>query len=392
LTVESRSRDGGNSAGNFSVNLSVPIQCETNQCIGYYLKEAHLPLNSWTVNKDYDSFQLSFPYSEDLKIYDVQLKHGIYEAAQFASMVQNALNLVKYNVSTGDYDQHKHAWADHASDSALKTAVNAEITAYNADTDLVLKKRGGASVTNVALISETGDLNSYISFSVQYNSSNNRFSIARTDVGRLYESGQFDIAIEHYQLAKAFGCPWGHTFSTTTVVKESSQPTYYKDISGKDQRFYVPRSGTSYDGFIYDDSGTWLGNSQGKTFKRKHKNYILSSEKWKGSAVSQKGINVMKSSNNGVLSGDDSSESAFPVLHETGAYVNSDKVPQRNWFEQTLLMPYSSRIRGDDCYYIRSSLFGSESLQTNHGGGGSNCLQMVKIDKALSEVMFWTPA
>ena len=55
-------------------------------------------------------------------------------------------------------------------------------------------------------------------------------------------------------------------------------------------------------------------------------------------------------------------------------------------------MPYASRIRGDDCYYVRSSLFGGENLQTNHGGGGSDCLQMIKIDKSPGEVVFWQPS
>ena len=87
MTVESRSRDGGTSASNFNVNLSIPIQCEANQAIGYYLKEAHLPLSAWTINKGYDSFQIAFPLSTDSIIYDVHLKHGIYTAAEFAQMV-----------------------------------------------------------------------------------------------------------------------------------------------------------------------------------------------------------------------------------------------------------------------------------------------------------------
>ena len=75
LTVESRSRDGGNSASNFSVNLSVPIQCQTNQAIGYYLKEAHIPISNWTVSSGYDSFQIAFPYAAG-HIFEVKLKHG----------------------------------------------------------------------------------------------------------------------------------------------------------------------------------------------------------------------------------------------------------------------------------------------------------------------------
>ena len=101
MTVESRSRDGGTSASNFNVNLSIPIQCEANQAIGYYLKEAHLPLSAWTINKGYDSFQIAFPLSTDSIIYDVHLKHGIYTAAEFAQMVQDALNLVTYNYHDG---------------------------------------------------------------------------------------------------------------------------------------------------------------------------------------------------------------------------------------------------------------------------------------------------
>ena len=130
MTVESRSRDGGTSASNFNVNLSIPIQCEANQAIGYYLKEAHLPLSAWTINKGYDSFQIAFPLSTDSIIYDVHLKHGIYTAAEFAQMVQDALNLVTYNYLTDSYKRHTHNTAGMP--SGLDAFLAEELTSFNA--------------------------------------------------------------------------------------------------------------------------------------------------------------------------------------------------------------------------------------------------------------------
>jgi hypothetical protein len=79
-------------------------------------------------------------------------------------------------------------------------------------------------------INQTDGLISYVTFKVDYNVIQNRFSISRTDPGRLFKTGQFDIAIEHYQLAKAFGCPWAQKFSTNKVildtVVDANNPTY----------------------------------------------------------------------------------------------------------------------------------------------------------------------
>ena len=388
LTVESRSRDGGSGAGNFLVNLSVPIQCETNQAIGYYLKEAHLPLANWTVNKGYDSFQMAFPYA-DTNIYTVNLKHGTYTCAEFALMVQDALNIVTFDPTTGDYKRHVHSWTDYETDGGLKAMVDAAVLEYNTEH---LPKRMGSAVTADVTITAADGLSSPISFSVDYNTSQNRFSISRTDVGRLYKTGQFDIAIESYQLAKAFGCPWGAKFNTATTILDGGHPTYYKNSDDTDMRFYVPQAGPSHTGQIRDDSGTWDGQSLGKTFEHRHLYYLLSSEKWSGTSTENLGINAM----NQTLSPSDGSviphvANHFPSICEDGTHVDSDKIPMSNWFAQTLLMPYPSRIRGDDCFYIRSSLFGGESIQTNHGGGGSNCLQMIKVDKSPGEIMFWSP-
>ena len=127
----------------------------------------------------------------------------------------------------------------------------------------------------------TGNIDSPISFKVHYNEEQNRFSISRTDPGRFYKSGQFDIAIEHYQLAKAFGCPWGSKFNTSSVDWDSDgNATYYKDAAGNNLRFYIPKTSDEYTGDINDDSGTWTGNSLGKTFEFRHSYYLLSSERW----------------------------------------------------------------------------------------------------------------
>ena len=396
MTVESRSRDGGTSASNFNVNLSIPIQCEANQAIGYYLKEAHLPLSAWTINKGYDSFQIAFPLSTDSIIYDVHLKHGIYTAAEFAQMVQDALNLVTYNYFTDSYKRHTHNTVGMP--SGLDAFLAEELTSFNAS--LLPKKRTGASATAAA---QTGVIvESPVTFSVTYHESRNRFSIERTDSGRLFKSGQFDIAIPHYQIAKAFGCPWNSNFSTDAVeIVGDGEATYYEAVNPKepsdtwDTRFYIPRSSSNYNGFVFDESGTWYGNSQGKTFRNPHKYYILSSERWSESSIKQQGINVMKPESIGrPLSGLDASNFDYPSIKlplNTPAHMDDDKVPQTNWYSQTLLMPYTSRIRGDDCFYVRSSLFGGDNIQTNHDGGNSNCLQMVRIDKTLGEVAFWSP-
>jgi hypothetical protein len=274
LTVKSRSRAGGSSAADFIVNLNIPIQCEVNQAIGYYLKEAHLPLNTWAVNKDYDSFQIAFPYTNDDTSYDVKLKHGIYDAAAFGVMVQTALNTITYDATAKSYKQHTHTWPTFDSENAaLQTAVDLERTKYNSSLLPKLENLSPAPVLNT--ITQADGLVSYVTFKVNYDSIQNRFSISRTDLGRLFKSGQFDIAIKHYQLAKAFGCPWAQKFSTNKVASDTvvdannptnNHPTYYKEpdkqnaLTGEDLRFYVPRIGPSYNGFIYDDSGTWDGN------------------------------------------------------------------------------------------------------------------------------------
>ena len=180
LTVESRSRDGGNSASNFSVNLSVPIQCQTNQAIGYYLKEAHIPISNWTVNTGYDSFQIAFPYDAG-HLFEVKLKHGSYTASAFAQMVEDALNIVTYDESaTSHYKRHIHKWPDSldVSFASLKTLVNAAILEYNVTS--LPKKTDGTSTDIVEPIDDsTGEIDSPISFKVHYNEEVNRFSISR---------------------------------------------------------------------------------------------------------------------------------------------------------------------------------------------------------------------
>jgi hypothetical protein len=142
---------------------------------------------------------------------------------------------------------------------------------------------------------------------------------------------------------------------------------------------------------IHDDSGTWTGNSNGKTFEYKHTHFILSSERWSSSGVENKGINVLKSN---FTTGEVISASVddFPSICQFQTVLDSDGNPITNFFTQTILFPYTSRIRGDDCFYIRSSLFGGESIQTNHGGGGSDLLKMIQNDKSPGEVLFYRPA
>jgi hypothetical protein len=326
--VESRSRDGGSSAADFSVNLNIPIQCEVNQAIGYYLKEAHLPLNTWTVNKGYDSFQIAFPYTNDDTIYTVKLKHGIYTAAEFGSMVQTALNTMTYDATAKSYKKHTHPWPDYELDAILKTAVDLERTNFNST--LLPRLEDLSAATGISALNQYDGLISYVTFKVNYDTIQNRFSISRTGPGRLFKSGQFDIAIEHYQLAKAFGCPWSQKFSTNEVILDTTvdvnnptynHPTYYKKpdeyngLTGEDLRFYVPRSGPSYNGHIYDDSGTWEGNSQSKTFKYRHKYYILSSERWSNVSFFNKGVNIMRPDIiHAALNTSDSTESEYPTL------------------------------------------------------------------------------
>ena len=225
LTVESRSRDGGSSASDFTVNLSVPIQCATNQAIGYYLKEAHLPIANWTVSTGYDSFQIAFPYAitsgtiPDNRIYKVDLKHGSYNAGDFAAMVENALNIATFDNVDNFYKLHVHEWPDHdlADNEDLKDLVEADIDNYNTN-----NKQPSAQA---AELKADGSIESPISFSVKYNVSKNRFSISRTDPGRFFKTGQYDIAIENYQLAKSFGCPWSSKFNTSAISLVGGHPT-----------------------------------------------------------------------------------------------------------------------------------------------------------------------
>ena len=399
LTVESRSRDGGTSAADFVVNLSVPIQCETNQAIGYYLKEAHLPLGGWTVNTGYDSFQLAFPFAissagsvRDKGIYTVKLKHGKYGGADFAIMVEEAMNLVKYNGSS--YEKHEYVHGDDYESDGSYAQVKAAVEAYNAEEDDPLLRT--SDVPGNDIIMKVAP-----QFKVHYILSTNRFSISRIDPGRFYKEGQFDIAIEKYQLAKAFGCPWGSKLSAngTWVANSSSppEPDYFKPLapspgSGNyDARFYIPKSNSGYsNGEINDDSGTFTGETDGKTFKVQHSHYILSSERWAEHTVDEEGINLMKDASRLTLATD----SATPkhVANESYMKLVSDtRSPQVSFYSHALLMPFASRIRGDDCYYIRSSLFGGENIQTHGNAGASNCLQMVRIDKAMGEICFWTP-
>ena len=403
LTVESRSRDGGKSASNFTVNLSVPIQCESNQAIGYYLKEAHLPLGGWTVNTEYDSFQLAFPFAintngtRDTNIYTVKLTHGKYTGSEFAIMVEEAMNLAKHDGTA--YVSHKFENSidieDHTNYDELKQA----ISTYNANR---------LETTTAIPVEPTGkDITTPVQFKVNYNTTTNRFSISRLDLGRFYQQGQFDIAIKHYQLAKAFGCPWGGTFGDketwTANTASPHEPDYFTQPVVKknhddpeetyDARFYIPRSNGGYvGGTINDDSGAFFGDSRGKTFKNQHTHYILSSERWAEHIVDEEGINLMKNTSRVELTSAVPATTFEPITNASYMVTAENKrTPQISFYSQAMLMPFASRIRGDDCYYIRSSIFGGDNIQTFGNAGSSNCLQMVRIDKAMGEICFWNP-
>lgn len=389
LTVESRSRDGGGSANNFVVNLAVPIHCETNQAIGYYLKEAHLPLGAWTINRDFDRFQIGFPWASTAEVHTITLRHGRYNAEDFAAMVQDALNMAFYDASTHTYVQHTHLHNEIEADADLKDLIELEVVTYNSTRPKLL---GGtlAPALDATAIDNSTALSSYVTFKVEYVDSLNRFAIMRTDPGRLYRSGQFDLAFEHYQIAKCFGCPWGGTLQKDGAIETTSGvPNYYTksnpDGSVYDTRFYAPRHEAGHSGIVRDSTGTWWGNSQGKTFENKHAHYVLSSERWLASDLQDLGPNVYHNPSGSTP------QYAHPEFSSLPLYDRVEKVPLLNPYSQAIQMPYSSRIRGDDCFYIRSSLFGSDNIQTHHSGGTSDCLQMVKVDTQQGSVAFWRP-
>jgi hypothetical protein len=386
LTVESRSRDSGKSASSFVVNLPVSITCAANQALGYYLKEAHLPISHWTVNSLYDSFQIAFPYADtESKVHTVKLKNGQFNAEEFATMVEEALNLITYDPVSDLYTKHTHPVTNSATVYAADTEIIKEIDDWKLNG--LPSNRG--SDTFVATPSSTVPLVSYVTFKVKYHIGQNRFCIFRTDPGRLYRSGQFDVAFEHHHLAKAFGCPWGGKLQpeagTVAIDANTGEPEYYRgtikinDVDTEvDRRFY-------YNG-VRDDTGTWEGNSKGRTFLNEHTQYVITSERWQSSVHQQRGSNVYFASPRPTSEVD-------PLFGDGGFYakLKKPKTPSVDWFSHAIQMPYTSRIRQDDCYYVRSSLFGSDSIQTNHSGGGSDCMQMVKIDKTVGEIAFWQP-
>lgn len=380
VTVESKSRDHGTSANDFVVTFKQPIKCDVNQCLGFYLKEAQLPVASWTVNQGYDTFQLGFSgYADgdaDKKVYDVKLKHGQFTADEFANMVTDALNNTMFIDDAGAsiHILHLHSFNPTPPSAAMIAKVNAAITSYNATTPA----NGGNPMATGVPTTNDGDINSPVTFKCEY-TDQNRFIIRRTDPGRLYQTGEFVIAIKHYQLAKAFGAPWN-----ALGIDKTNRSRFTKTDILEAETFYLPRyeSNWSTRPTPLDDTGTWTGQSQGKTFRHSHQYFLLRSSRWLSSTRARVGVNVYNAPYNDT----DDLNQADPAISTTSHDVYGD-----DWFSQALVMPYSSRIRGDDCYYIRSSLFGNNTIQTNNNSAGSDLLQMVRIQRTLGEVEFWSP-
>ncbi len=278
--------------------------------------------------------------------------------------------------SNNTFLTHRHIY-DAAPGNADRLAINEVIDAYNGAT-LANGGKPNDAVDLIPLANGDNDLISPITFKCEY-IDQNRFVIRRTDPGRLFETGEFFIAIQHYQIAKAFGAPW----NSTGIQIQNGAPFLDSDIP-EDSTFYLPRHETNWTGLPNDDTGTWNGQSRGKTFREPHTHFILRSSRWKTTTRKRVGANVYISPYNDTDDvGVDHPDPKFESVTHDG--YNED------WYSQAMVMPFSSRIRGDDCYYIRSSLYGSDTIQTNNGSSGSDLLQMVSIKRTLGEVEFWNP-